>query len=133
MGWLLPTFHKRYWIGLNATTLASAQPGQVIAGQLQTVPARFAWLDKSAGIPYGQSYQHWGRLGSFAEPNNMNGSENCGVASAASTYSMAWGWADLNCKVSAPDPEAVMPSAKLAMSPKPLMSSAATLPGSGFT
>ena len=102
MGWLLPTFHKKYWLGLNATTLASSSPAVRVAGQLQTTPAAFAWLDKTAPIPYGQAYQHWGRIGSALEPNNLFGSENCGVGNASAAYALAWGWADLSCKVSAP-------------------------------
>ncbi len=102
MGWLLPTFHKKYWLGLNATTRASTSPAVRVAGQLQTTPATFAWLDKNAPIPYGQAYQHWGRIGSALEPNNLFGSENCGVGNASAAYALAWGWADLNCKVSAP-------------------------------
>jgi hypothetical protein len=101
-GWLLPTFHRRYWIGLNATTPASTSPATVTAGQLQTSPARFAWLDKSAGMPYGKAYAQWGKAGSFAEPNNLLGSENCGLANASQTYALAWGWSDSSCRISAP-------------------------------
>ncbi len=102
MGWLLPTFHRRYWIGVNATTLASTSPATMSGGQVQTSPAKFAWLDKAAGAPYGQAYQHWGRAGNILEPNNLLGSENCGLANASAAYSLAWGWADFNCKISAP-------------------------------
>ena len=101
-GWLLPTFHRRYWIGLNATTPASSSPAVIIAGQMQTTAAKFAWMDKTAGAPVGQAYQHWGRAGSFGEPNNLLGNENCGLANASAAYSLAWGWADSSCRVSAP-------------------------------
>ncbi len=43
-GWLIPTFHKAYWIGLAATTWPN-----------------FRWLDGSAP-PSEKSYAHWGLL-----------------------------------------------------------------------
>lgn len=101
-GWLLPTFHKSYWIGLNATSPASRNPAVSVGGTLQTSPATFGWIDKSAGAPTGRAYQHWGKAGSASEPNNLLGSENCGVANASAKYSLAWGWADTSCKISLP-------------------------------
>ncbi len=103
MGWLLPTFHKNYWIGLNATTPASRDPAGMVAGVLTTSsPGHFAWLDQSAGAPGQGAYTHWGRAGGLPEPNNLRGSENCGLANASQTYGAAWGWSDSNCRISAP-------------------------------
>ncbi len=101
-GWLLPTFHKHYWIGLNATSPGSSSPATWLAGKVQSSPAKFAWLEKAAGVPVGRAYQHWGKAGTADEPNNLLGNENCGVANASAKYSLAWGWADISCKISAP-------------------------------
>jgi hypothetical protein len=103
MGWLLPTFHKTYWIGLNATTPGSKDAAGMVAGMLTTAsPGRFAWLDQSAGAPGNGSYTHWGRAGGMPEPNNLRGSENCGMANASQSHGSAWGWSDTSCKISAP-------------------------------
>ncbi len=81
-GWLLPTYHQNYWIGL----------------QTNAWPA-FVW-DNGAPAPSNETYSHWG-IGSdsIQEPNNTLGNENCVVANFSQTFDTpaAWGWADTQC------------------------------------
>jgi hypothetical protein len=49
MGWLLPTFHKQYWIGLNASTPASRDPAVMKDGVMSTSPGKFSW--QAAALP----------------------------------------------------------------------------------
>jgi hypothetical protein len=88
-GYLLPSYHKNYWIGL--TTTADTWP-------------QFDWLDRNVPSP-SQGYAHWGTFsfGGFStpEPNNGNFPENCAVANWTESYGSAWGWADANCAIMA--------------------------------
>jgi hypothetical protein len=87
-GWLLPTYHKNYWLGLRSNT---------------TVWPRFGWTEPGLPPPTGATYIHWGRIepGAITEPNNMTGFEFCGVGNYSQTYGNAWGWADANCSMRA--------------------------------
>lgn len=72
-----------YWTGLTATTWP-----------------QFGWTDRSLpALSEGDAYRHWGvyQPGRLAEPNNMLGSELCGLANATQGYNSAWGWADAQC------------------------------------
>ena len=101
-GYLLPTFHKSYWMGL-AVSPGARWP-------------KFAWLDRSPAV-YNGNYQHWGMLnmsaeagvdsgdvageglakGSVLEPNNLVPPEQCAVSNLTATYDRAGGWADARC------------------------------------
>jgi hypothetical protein len=86
-GFLLPAYHRYYWMGLDSTT--------------STWP-KFRWMDRSLPGPTDATYMHWGRDGVVSEPNNATGSELCGVANVSQAYSGAWGWSDARCSMSAP-------------------------------
>jgi hypothetical protein len=59
MGWLLPTFHKQYWIGLNATTVAAKEPAAIKDGVLASIsPGRFSW--SVAALPSARCALHSG-------------------------------------------------------------------------
>jgi hypothetical protein len=88
--WLLPAWHKAYWIGLSTESTRSWP--------------RFQWLDGTPG-PDNMTYLHWGTMSpqGLQEPNNFERKpELCAAANASQTYSMAWGWADQNCGVKMP-------------------------------
>ena len=86
-GYLLPGFHGRYWIGLNATS-----------------PQKFYWLQPGLSAPSPQTYAHWGRNlpTGPSEPNNLERNELCGAANFSQGYMKAAGWADLQCNYTAP-------------------------------
>lgn len=86
-GYLMPSFHGRYWLGLNAST---AQ--------------KFGWLEPGQAAPSPQTYAHWGRNlpSGPAEPNNLLRNELCGVANFSQSYMKAAGWADVRCNITAP-------------------------------
>lgn len=80
-GYLLPYFHRHYWLGLRAAE-----------------PRAFRWTDPYAPAPSSSSYQNWGALASSApEPNNLLGYEFCGVANSSQATDAAWGWSDVRC------------------------------------
>jgi hypothetical protein len=90
--WLLPKWHKSYWMGL-------------VAGSLKSWP-RFRWQD-GLPAPSNTTYQHWGTMTpqSLLEPNNYERPpELCAVANGSQAYDnpAAWGWADSNCANSFP-------------------------------
>ena len=86
-GYLMPSFHTQYWIGLKASR-----------------PTRFSWLEPGQSAPSGQTYVHWGRNAPNgpAEPNNMAGDELCGTANFSQGYQRAAGWSDMRCNITAP-------------------------------
>ncbi len=83
-GLLFPTCHAAYWTGLTSNSWP-----------------RFGWTDRSlpALADSDGVYSHWGvyQPGALAEPNNMLGSELCGLANATQSWNSAWGWADAQC------------------------------------
>jgi hypothetical protein len=84
MGFLMPTFHLRYWIG--AVSSPAHWPS-------------FKWIDQNPGINM-TTYQLWGKLGMAPEPNNAPiGNEFCAVANYSQSYGnpRKWGWSDTNC------------------------------------
>ncbi len=79
--YLLPSFHKAYWMGSQADS-----------------PKLFsAWLDTLVRPNFNMSNKHWGMAGSLVQPDNARGQELCLVANASMAYSKAWGWADTDC------------------------------------
>jgi hypothetical protein len=85
-GFLMPAFHKMYWLGGYSTDAK--------------YPV-FSWLDKSPGI-YPGTYQNWGKLDSLLEPNNaIAPPEYCMVANWSQAYGnpRRWGWSDVNCNM----------------------------------
>jgi hypothetical protein len=83
-GYLLPTYHDNYWMGLN--TSSSNWP-------------RFNWTERTIRSPGSGAYQHWGRPeGGVPEPNN-NRVGLCAVCNASLSYTNAWGWADTMCNM----------------------------------
>jgi hypothetical protein len=79
-GFLMPVFHKNYWVGLKATSHPS-----------------FKWMDPWAKGPSPSTYQHWGSDGSSKEPNNQSPPEFCAVGNFTQRYDNVWGWADARC------------------------------------
>ncbi len=81
-GFLLPRFHKFYWMGLKTSNWP-----------------RFLWNDPLAqNLSLSNSYKHWGTpKDSPKEPNNIFAPENCGGGNASTSYLNAWGWADYMC------------------------------------
>ncbi len=79
-GFLMPVFHKNYWMGLRATNHPS-----------------FKWMDPWAKGPNPSTYQHWGSDGSSKEPNNQTPPEFCAVGNFTQRYDNVWGWADTRC------------------------------------
>jgi hypothetical protein len=86
-GFLMPSFHGRYWIGLNATR-----------------PQSFYWLQPGLSAPSPQTYAHWGRNlpTGPSEPNNLERNELCGAANFSQGYMKAAGWQDTRCNYTAP-------------------------------
>jgi hypothetical protein len=79
-GFLLPTFHKQYHIGLRVDTRPS-----------------FKWTEPYYSLQEEGAYLHWGMDGRSPEPNNQQPPEDCGAATARQAYDSAWGWSDVNC------------------------------------
>lgn len=89
-GYLIPKYHRSYWLGARASSVKS-----------------FAWLDPTVlGLNYSSSYKHWGldESDSSFEPNNRLGSELCSVGNWSQTYGVpqAWGWSDTKCNMQFP-------------------------------
>ena len=87
-GYLLPNFHKFYWMGLATGMNGAKWPN-------------FTWIDHSKAIYVGL-YQHWGlyttRSGSSFEPNNIRAPENCAGSNLTTAWLSAGGWADQHCR-----------------------------------
>jgi hypothetical protein len=87
-GYLLPSYHKNYWLGLTADD-----------------QRKWSWLDTTSFPSYGNSkYINWGVLqpGSIPEPNNaVDPPETCAVANFTMTPLSANPfrafWADTGC------------------------------------
>jgi hypothetical protein len=85
-GYLLPTFHQAYWLGL----------------QIREGSAAFSFLDASIKT----SYLNWGLYltgapgESFQEPNSLFGEEKCAAANYSQLAGVppAWGYADWVCE-----------------------------------
>jgi hypothetical protein len=80
-GYLLPSFHKAYWMGINALNWPD-----------------WRWLDPTAGSFGNAVYKHWGNQ----EPNNDPPLQLCGAGNHSLSYGNAWGWADANCGAKLP-------------------------------
>ena len=80
-GYLLPGFHKAYWMGFNALEWGA-----------------WKWVDPTAGRFSNAAYKHWGT----DEPNNEPALQLCGAANHSLVYGEAWGWADANCGTKLP-------------------------------
>ncbi len=98
-GYLLPAYHKSYWLGLVADPPANQRQGPF---------SSWRWLDYLPP-PSKATYQHWGTLmmgngRSRPEPNNLVAPELCAAANASQAYDepSTWGWADANCTIRMP-------------------------------
>jgi hypothetical protein len=84
-GFLLPAFHKVYWLGLDSGN--------------RTWPT-FRWMDRSLPAladgsgTANRTYTHWGKTDGIPEPNSR---VNCSVADGAGAFAGAWGWNDYQC------------------------------------
>ena len=89
-GFLIPEYHKMYWMGMTAPTPV---PG-----------GKFTSLDPYAVPSSKNPYVHWGTMqpGSITEPNSRFGGETCTVGNNSQTYANAWGWADAQCNLKIP-------------------------------
>jgi hypothetical protein len=62
------------------------------------VPCRLVTSPDDAG-----GYTHWGASATTQEPDNLQGSENCGAANwTEATDDTRWGWSDVACNVGLP-------------------------------
>jgi hypothetical protein len=78
-GFMLPTFHKTYWLGLTT----SAWP-------------KFGWIERNVPAPSVNTYQHWGKVqNGLPEPNER--AATCGVGNFTQLYGSASGWSDTRC------------------------------------
>ena len=66
-GYLLPKFHKLYWMGFNALDWGA-----------------WGWIDPTAGSFKSAAYKHWG----LDEPNNEPPMQLCGAANSSQAYSV---------------------------------------------
>jgi hypothetical protein len=88
-GYLLPSFHRSYWIGYQTST-----PG--------VKPPNFTTVDMTLDRSRYRQYR-WGTYfengKASAEPNNIMNPEFCVVANFSMTFGSppAWGWADQSC------------------------------------
>ncbi len=82
MGYLLPTYHKHYYIGAKI----KARPD-------------WTWMDPLTAWNE-SSYKHWGTytVDGSAEPNNKEPPEDCAVANYTESYGNVFGWADTRCE-----------------------------------
>lgn len=62
-GYLLPSYHKAYWLGISALTWGN-----------------WRWTDPTAGSFSAARYRHWGK----GEPSNGPGLQLCGAGAASS-------------------------------------------------
>ncbi len=80
-GFLLPDFHKVYWMGLDSN--------------VKDWP-KFRWMDRAVPGPNDDTYRHWGKLlpDGVPEPNSKG---YCAVANFTTSYGGAAGWCDTDC------------------------------------
>jgi hypothetical protein len=82
-GWLLPTYHRGYWIGLKAAS-----------------PRNFDWIDSTSIPALASGWKNWGP----GQPDNSMSNELC----ASASYDMragsppTWGWQDVGCGMPLP-------------------------------
>lgn len=83
-GFLIPDYHKAYWMGMTSATTAPQ--------------ADFKLMDPYAK-PGKTVYKHWGTMqpGNIPEPNNRMGGEFCATGNYSQSYANAWGWSDTKC------------------------------------
>jgi hypothetical protein len=82
-GFLLPKYHRNYWMGLRAVG-----------------PKNFNWIDPTMPkLSAADSFRWWGmtKPDNLPEPNNYNGNELCAVGNYTEVRKNAWGWADTGC------------------------------------
>jgi hypothetical protein len=91
-GYLLPEWHKVYWIGLQSEVLPN-----------------FSWMDKLIPGPNATSYRHWGTYveGATSETEPFGEMQTCAVANASQAYGSSatvqpWGWASQDCEARHP-------------------------------
>ena len=82
-GYLLPNFHKHYWMGATATLWP-----------------KFVWTDITLPV-FEKGYRHWGTMvpSGVKEPYQADPPESCMVANYTEVYGkpIAWGWSDTKC------------------------------------
>ena len=82
-GFLLPKYHRYYWMGLRAVG-----------------PKNFNWIDPTMPkLSAADSFRWWGmtKPDNLPEPNNYNGNELCAVGNFTEARKNVWGWADTGC------------------------------------
>jgi hypothetical protein len=102
-GFMFPTYHRFYWMGLQAGR--SMAPADLMATFGSRWP-NFTYTDKSPAPGTPNAYTHWGRYQplNFPEPDNRFSPELCAGGNASETFGnpKAWGWADTRCNGSFP-------------------------------
>lgn len=82
-GFLIPKYHRYYWLGLKAVG-----------------PKNFNWVDPTMPkLSAPDSFKWWGmtKPDNTPEPNNFAGNELCAVGNFTEARKNAWGWADTGC------------------------------------
>ncbi len=101
-GFMFPTYHRFYWMGLRAGN--SIRPADLLAPFGNMWP-NFTYID-GAPAPGNGVYDHWGRYQplNYPEPDNRFSPELCAGGNASQSYGTpkAWGWADTRCNGSFP-------------------------------
>ena len=100
-GYMFPTFHRFYWMGLSAAN--GMKPADLISQQNKW--PNFSYID-GAPRPGGSAYEAWGRYQplNFPEPDNRFSPELCAGGNATEAFGTpkVWGWADTRCNSSFP-------------------------------
>ncbi len=107
-GFLLPSFHKAYWMGYTNPTKDGTS--WVWTDSTLTALNGTGSGGAASASADGSTYKHWGTLvlaangvkSSYSEPNNRGGSEYCAVGDFSQAYGpgllpAAAGWADASC------------------------------------
>ncbi len=86
-GYLLPDFHKAYWIGLTSPEVPYG---------------KWSWLDNMPP-PSRQTFIHWGRE-VFSNALEPDGNFTCVSANASTAHQdpLTWGWSDTTCDMLLP-------------------------------
>jgi hypothetical protein len=88
-GYLLPDFHKSYWIGLQSPEVPNY--------------GRWGWVDNSPAPGSRRAYSHWGTVVPTGAKEPDQGS-TCVAANSSEAFMdpPAWGWSDAACDLALP-------------------------------
>jgi hypothetical protein len=81
MGYMIPSFHRAYWMGWNAQNWGA-----------------WRWIDPTAGSFSAAAYKHFDP----DEPSNGPGLKLCGAGNYSQAFDNAWGWMTASCGAKMP-------------------------------